>query len=187
MEHTTIFLDVETTGIGSFRPPKQRIMQLSWIYNDNEFNFFIDDVTKVSPSVPHDITIEYCHKHGVSFSHAFSILLRHLQDCDKLVCHNVDFDISSIAFELKIRKHKEYSTYKRIIKDLISSNDLICTMKSTVDLCKLPLSKNAFKFPKLSELYFHLFGKQPHLELHDSLNDCILLRQCYSKLYVYAS
>lgn len=190
MEEMTIFLDVETTGIGSFRPPTQRIMQLSWIYKQNEFNFFIDDVKEVSPSVPHDITVEYCQKHGVSWNHVFSILLSHLQDCDKLVCHNVDFDISSIAFELKTRKHKEYSTYKRIIKDLHCSKDLICTMRSTIDVCKLPLSKTAFKFPKLSELYFHLFGEEPDLKLHDSLNDCKLLKQCYDSLYdskLYAS
>ena len=177
-----LFLDVETNGIGSFRPPTQRIMQISWIYNDCDYDFFINDVNDVSPNVPHDITVEHCHKHGVTWDHAFSLLLQHLQDCDKVICHNADFDISSIAFELKTRKHRSYSKYKRIVKDFCNSGDLVCTMKSTVDLCKLPLSKTSFKFPKLSELHFHLFGNEPDLTLHDSLHDCKVLQKCFAEL-----
>ena len=55
----SLILDTETNGIGTFRPARQRIVQWSWITADGEErDYFIKGADEISPTVPHDITIE---------------------------------------------------------------------------------------------------------------------------------
>lgn len=181
MEPKVLYLDVETNGIGSFRPPKQRIMQVSWLFNDNEYNYFVKDVKSVNEEVPHNITIDYCQKHGISWKAIYNELEKCLEDADHIVAHNADFDIYCIANELKVRKSKSYSKYKQIIVDFLNSNSVTCTMKGTKDLCKIKFDNGSdgYKYPKLEELYKFFFGELPEQELHDSLEDCKVLKECY--------
>ena len=58
-----------------------------------------------------------------------------------------------------------------------------CSMKNTVNICKLP-NKNypdKFKYPKLSELYNYIFAKEPS-DLHNSMNDAIYTLECVIEL-----
>ena len=184
MEHIVLYLDVETNGIGTFRPATQRIMQISWIYNENEYDYYVNDVEEISDKLPHDLTPEYCKTNGVDFDTPIDLLYRHLQHCDKIVGHNVLFDIGCILHELKIRKHRLYRAIKRLFIDFSDSNDIFCTMENTVDVCKIPLSATKYKFPKLGELYHHMFMTSPESlgTLHDSITDCRVTKACYEKL-----
>jgi DNA polymerase III epsilon subunit-like protein len=63
-----------------------------------------------------------------------------------------------------------------------------CTMKNTVDICKLENpnpspnnKKKGYKYPKLSELHKHLFSYEPK-NLHNSLFDVIITLRCFYKL-----
>lgn len=181
MENKVLYLDVETNGIGGFNPPKQRIMQISWIYNDDEYNYFVKDVKQVNSDVPHNITVQYCQENGTSWKKIYKELERCLEDTDVLVAHNANFDISCVANELKVRKSSSYSKYKTIIADFLSTNTIICTMKDTKDLCKLKFENGSdgYKYPKLEELYKYFFGELPQNTLHDSLEDCKVLKECY--------
>ena len=185
MNKNILCLDVETNGYGGFRPPQQRVMQISWIFKDNEYNYFINDVEAVSPEVPHDLSISFCKESGVSWDYVYNIFHNHLEDSDIVVCHNTAFDLGSVAYELKIRKHKKYKAYKAILKDLLKSDDIFCTMLNSIDICKIKFpDNNGYKYPKLEELYKHLFNKTPDEfgDLHDALVDCKVLKLCYDEI-----
>ena len=187
MEPKLLYIDVETNGIGKFRPATQRMMQISWIFEENEYNYFVNDVESVSPDVPHDISTSFCKEQGLDFDIIYDILHGHLENCDKIIAHNAEFDLGIIGNELKIRKHKKIKGYKKILKDLLESDDVICTMKSTTELCKIKFNNNSkgYKYPKLDELYIFLTGEscEEFGTLHDSLVDCKLLKACY-EIYV---
>lgn len=179
-----IFLDVETNGIGTFRPPTQKIIQLSWIVQHKEYDYYINDIDEISPQVPHKITTEYCQEKGVSWEHAYSRFHHCLKFCEGIVCHNADFDVSSIAFELKRRKSMFYPEFKKIVSKLVEQKKLICTMQLGKDICRIPFQNNVnnFKFPKLEELYEHFYNKKPTGVLHNSIVDCRVLMECFKKM-----
>ena len=183
MEPKLLYLDVETNGIGKFRPATQRMMQISWIYENNEYNYFINDVESVSPDVPHDISTSFCKERGEDFDNVYNIFHGHLENCDKVIAHNAEFDLGIISHELKVRKHDKYKKYNKILKDLLESDDVICTMKNTTELCKIKFNNGSkgYKYPKLDELYNFLTGEncEEFGQLHDSLVDCKLLKACY--------
>jgi DNA polymerase III epsilon subunit-like protein len=182
MESKVLYIDVETNGIGTFRPPTQRVMQISWIHSGNEYNYYVKDIKKVSPSVPHSISIQHCKEHGNSWDYIYDELEKCMEDTDKIVCHNSEFDISTIAHELKTRKSKSYKKFKILMKDFVESESIICTMKMSIDICKIPFSNgSSYKYPKLEELYKHLFDSIP-TGLHDSLEDCKVTKECYEVL-----
>ena len=58
----------------------------------------------------------------------------------------------------------------------------ICTMKSSIDLCKLPpVRYGSFKFPKLEELHHHLFGCSFD-GAHDALEDVRATARCFFEM-----
>ena len=62
-----------------------------------------------------------------------------------------------------------------------------CTMKNGKDVCKIEYTfsngTKGFKFPKLMELYEHLFPGVPAPQnLHNSLADTVVTLKCYCKL-----
>jgi hypothetical protein len=54
-------------------------------------------------------------------------------------------------------------------------------MKTTTDMCQLP-GKYGYKYPKLGELYYHLFRKKPSEKLHNALEDVKVTKKCFEKL-----
>jgi len=76
-------------------------------------------------------------------------ILRYLNTTDIVVGHNIEYDEEVIRSELKrLGRDGDYQPIKRI-----------CTMRGSTDYCKLQGRGFAFKPPKLSELYKHLFGE----------------------------
>ena len=177
-----IILDTETNGIGSFRPARQRIVQWSWITsNGKERNYFIKGAKEISPHVPHDITVEYLDKQGTEFDVVFKQFVEDLSKCDRIVAHNVKFDVGCIRNELKLRGYSEN------IRDYIFHFPLYCTMQHSTRFCNLTFNKKngaeakSLKWPRLEELYFKLFQTKPTGTLHDSLWDCRILAKCFQK------
>ena len=178
----SLILDTETNGIGSFRPARQRIVQWSWITPDNvERNYFIKGATEISPHVPHDITVDFLNAKGTEFDTVFKQFMDDLSTTDKIVAHNVKFDVGCIRNELKLRGYPE------VIRDKLFHFPLYCTMQHSTKYCNIRLYNKdgtvskTYKWPKLEELHLKLFQTEPTGVLHDSLWDCRILQKCFQK------
>ena len=177
---SVLYLDTETNGFGSFRPPSQRLVQLAWIFNKIPKTYFINDVATINSEVPHSITVVQCENEGVTFNTAFNDFYNDFVKSSLVVAHNLDFDIGILKHELKTRQHKMYNDFKKHLK----IKKFQCTMKDSVEICKLKKNENSisYKFPKLEELYYHYYKSVPELVPHDALNDCYILKMCHEKL-----
>ena len=180
-----LFFDTETNGYGGFRPPTQRLVQLAWSIEDESQDHLVDDVERVNPEVPHDHTPERCKRDGIPFSQLFDSFMVDLRRCTKIVAHNLAFDWGVIEHELRVRgMHGPIAEFNELMK-----SKSFCTMKTTTDMCRLPSKSvyfKGFKYPKLSELYAHLFGAPPDEEqlgkLHDAMVDVRVLQLSYQEL-----
>ena len=96
---------------------------------------------------------------------------------DFIVCHNYSFDKNIMVSEL-LRLGIE-PKYKRGAK-------VFCTMKFSTNLLQLPNPKypGQFKFPRLEELYRHLFNDSlhNHHQAHDAYGDVEATRDCLIEL-----
>ena len=127
--------------------------------------------------------------------------------CDWIVAHNIDFDSRMVIVEYmrnweSIRKSCP-NGLKLFREDYVYSvqKRLYCRMKSSIQLCKLSHVNSAkskfyeqknegkeatepsYKYPKLIELYQHLFGKEKEIEgLHNSMVDVQVCLQCFLRL-----
>jgi hypothetical protein len=90
---------------------------------------------------------------------------------DCLVAHNLYFDENVVINAMKWDMKTLFDGFHK---------QKICTMQTSRLMCKLPTASNkGFKFPKLKELYFHIFGRYPlESSLHSSLFDVLVLTQC---------
>ena len=107
-----------------------------------------------------------------------------------LVGHNISFDTNILRVELLRRiyaKHEHFRKYKHYLLHLATFKNVFCTMKSSVDVCKLPyICKSgkigkAYKNPKLVELHEILFQNTPN-DLHNSMIDVLVTLRCFVKL-----
>ena len=167
-----LYIDVETNGIGDFRPPTQRVVQLAYILGDIHQSEFIHNV-------------EYLKKNGKDFDGMIGDFYTVLKESTHIVAHNIDFDLGCLVNELKKRttykKLKDDPKYYPIVEE-ICKKPLIDTMKETVKICKLEGKYKSYKWPKLEELYEFCFEEKPDIILHDALNDCIITRKCLNML-----
>lgn len=178
----TIVFDTETTGLPKFsRTPAKfmrdnwpHIVSLSWMVLENDtvvetHSYIVKPKNWVIPDESiaiHGITNEIANKEGVELEHAIDNFM--YQHYDLMLAHNLDFDenviVNAIFWDLNRKNFLEFPNPKR------------CSMKLSRDICKIPTLYNAYKSPKLSELYRFVFGKNPEMDkLHGSLYDVEIL------------
>ena len=187
-----LVFDTETTGL----IPKgialtnvisqPYIVQLSYILFDTDENKVLVDqnviislpknirVSKESTKI-HGITQRTIQQQGISILPVLQHFHSVCQECDLLVAHNIEFDKKMIIIEgLRNDWHVAIPTA------------IFCTMKNTIDLCKI-IRKNYkgepyYKYPRLCELHQFLFGKLP-TNLHNAYIDILICLRCFYKLY----
>lgn len=181
-----IVFDTETNGLPKrYNVPSTdvdnwpRMTQLGFCVYENEQivfeyqNHIIPDgwtVPKEAFWLDRGITTEFLQEHGIPVSEALPVLISEINACDLMVAHNVDFDYNIIGAEMirsGLRADKKPAKF--------------CTMKSSTDICKIP-GQYGFKFPKLIELHFFLFGEN-FTDAHDALGDVKATGRCYFELY----
>lgn len=187
--------DTETTGL-----PKKGanmmddlegwpyIVQLSFMIYDTDENkllYVYDRIIKIPVNVIiskeseniHHINREMCDEEGVDIREVLEHFYIKLSECDMKVGHNISFDEIIIAVA-KLRLNREFGMLSPPVEDKPS----FCTMKKSKDMCgltrKFSNGKVYTKYPKLSELYFKLFGELP-LNCHNSLYDINITLRCY--------
>ena len=175
------------------------IIQLSYILYDMSNNntliknnyIKIDNDVIITPESfnIHHISREILNSQGINIVPALKEFNECLKRCDIVVGHNISFDKRLIFVECLRHNVKQYFT--QFINNQKIHKPEFCTMKNTIDFCKLErLSKTNQvynKMPKLSELYVLLFPNEPlPINLHNSLVDVAMTLRCYVK-YVYNS
>ena len=192
-----LVFDTETTGLPTERNPSimepnkwPYVIQLSYILYDTELKMMLekkDDLIKIPLGVVitpgseaiHHITHSMCEANGIPMLDALNMFNKTLDKADVVVGHNLSFDKRMLMVE-SIRLNK----YQRFTVKGVSKPEY-CTMKKTVDFCKIevtnPSGEPYYKFPTLSELHHKLFATLPN-GTHNAIADVLICLRCYAKL-----
>jgi DNA polymerase III epsilon subunit-like protein len=176
-----LIVDIETSGLpqktanGTNYP---EIIQIAWVVTNkkglvlkkNSIIIETDFIKENNFSSIVNIDFEVARKVMFPLQHALKKLTEDIKICDYVVSHNTDFDLSILG---------HYYTKLYGINPL-SRKATICTMKSTVNYCKIP-NKFGYKFPKLSELYNKLFDYEVK-NSHNAEIDVLHTLKCFKKL-----
>ncbi len=205
--------DTETTGLPKSKIMNQdtlhhwpHIVQLSYLIYDisnNQINKTSDHIIKLLDDIVipdeasniHGITTQMSKEKGILLLDAFHEFFEDLKTVDKLVGHNISFDINMIKIELLrfIHTRDKYNIPKEGLKKhkydlylITNFENVNCTLQETIELCNI-LALNRFgktyvKYPKLMELHEKLFGSVPN-NLHNSLVDILITLRCFMKVH----
>ena len=186
-----LFIDTETTGLPTnpSAPPTDlqnwdcRLVSLAYsiLPSDDDLLYNGDIIDKgyyiikpdgfIIPSSAakiHRITTDIAIKEGTKIQDVLNHLLSIINEYKPiLVGHNIDFDINVIDSE-----------FFRYLKTCpLNLCRRYCTLKSSVNYCNLPNNK----YPKLSELYYSLFGENFN-DQHNALADVEATYKCFITL-----
>jgi DNA polymerase III epsilon subunit-like protein len=181
-----LFFDTETTGLPkNWKAPVidldnwPRLVQLAYLVYDFDGNLIHSGNEIIKPNgftIPteaskvHGITTDIANQRGSNIAEVFELFSIHLKRAKVVVAHNMAYDEKIIGSEL-IRLGFE---------NTVDSKEKICTMISTVDLCKID-GPYGYKWPKLEELHRFLF-KHDFEGAHDALADIQATAKCFWEL-----
>lgn len=185
-----LILDTETSGLPDWNLfyddiTQPWVVQLVALLGDEaqiyaSLNLVIrSDGREITPEAAliHGYTPGRCDFLGINEWPASQIIAELADRASLVVSHNVDFDRFCIAGMLS--RHYAIEKPERFL-----ARSHFCTMKGSTDLCQLP-GKHGYKWPKLEELYRHLFGEAAPIRagtLHDAYADATAVRRCFYEL-----
>ena len=204
-----LVFDTETTGLPKtkFISPSTLdqwpyIVQFSFIIYDSSLNDIVeskDDIIKLPENVLipeestkiHNITNKLSQKSGLQINKILNVFFDHLRNVDRLVGHNIDFDLNMIKVEISriINENQvtseQLKSYKYNLHFLNNYKNISCTLKDSIKFCNIQVinksGKPYLKYPKLIELHNKLFNETPK-NLHNSFNDILVTLRCFMKL-----
>lgn len=181
-----LFFDTETTGLPrDWKAPASdtgnwpRMIQLAWLLYDYEGNLQRSGNHIIKPEgfvIPqestniHGISTYKAMAEGEDLQSVLTLFANQLAVSHFVVAHNIDFDKKVIGAEF-VRKGRP---------DYFYSKKSICTMESTTNYCAIP-GPYGYKWPKLSELHFKLFGNH-FMESHNAAVDINATAKCFWEL-----
>jgi DNA polymerase-3 subunit epsilon len=181
-----LFFDTETTGLPkNWKAPVTdldnwpRLVQLAYLVYDFDGNLIHSCNEIIKPSgftIPidaskvHGITTDIANQRGSKIEEVFELFSIHLRRAKVIVAHNMAYDEKIIGSEL----------IRLGLDNILDSKEKICTMESTVDLCKID-GPYGYKWPKLEELYRYLFNHDFE-GAHDALADIQATAKCFWEL-----
>ncbi len=170
-----IIIDIETDGlIKNKKFPT--ILQIAWVVlNDNsevirKRSFLINHSVNRDKIVYSNLDISLLKTIGKDVVEVLNLFMSDIECCDIIVAHNLDFDLSIIKHHLKINNLRQFP--KKIKQ--------FCTMEKGKNICKLT-NNRGYKYPKLTELYMHLFEFEI-TQLHNAEYDVLIATRCYRKI-----
>jgi len=182
--------DTETTGFINKKEnnldKQPHIIQFAGIFGEIDENWEFKEQKKVdilvNPKIPIPFgSSEIHHIYDIDVKNAPYIedvideFLSYINDADVIIGHNIEYDESMILLELQ----RLNSTFR------YKPKQVICTMKETINFCKLPKkisTSPGYKRPKLWELYKKLFEKY-FIWAHDAMVDVEATLECFIESY----
>lgn len=185
---TVLMVDVETTGlalnseVSCTECPENwpRMVRLSWLVVDGSGTIVHDGDMIVCPRgfiIPeevvdiHGIDTATALREGVELSEALEALAADAKGCVRLVGHNIWFDRNVIGAECR----------RLGLPDMLDDMPMVCTMKMSTAFCAIPHPVYVYKWPRLSELYYILFGHELE-NAHNGAADVRAVHDCYVQL-----
>jgi DNA polymerase III subunit epsilon len=183
-----IFFDTETTGLCNNKlpasdPGQPHICQLGAILTDQngrvkaEVNLLVRPEGWVIPQAAsdiHGITQYDADAYGLSIKGILTIFNRLLIKAEKLIAHNIRFDLFMLEIECA-----------RTGISLELPHQYACTMEDSRDILKIPPTQKMaacgmteFKKPNLQEAYRHFFGREFE-GAHDAMADVRACRDVF--------
>ena len=104
-------------------------------------------------------------------SEALEALAADAKGCVRLVGHNIWFDRNVIGAECR----------RLGLSDMLDGMPMVCTMKLSTAFCAIPHPVYVYKWPRLSELYYILFGHELE-NAHNGAADVRAVHDCYVQL-----
>ena len=181
------------------------ILQLSFvIYDLNESKITksydayinIDENVAISDKITEltGITKDICKKKGVHITTIIKEFYDAYMNCDVLVGHNMDFDVEMIKIEIERNRAQILSAFPCVLTtfnetyEKIHNIERYCTMRKGIPICnilvesKIPGKPPTKKYPRLLELFQHLFVGETATGLHNSMMDVLVCLRCYLKM-----
>lgn len=183
-----LFFDCETSGLpldykASYTEVNNwpRVISLAWcladldgVIHDQQHHLIKPDGWKVPTEkfwIENGYSQEESMANGVPIAGVMEAFMAAKMQADVLVAHNLNFDHRIVWAEF-IRNGMQPRS--GIMK--------ICTMMSTTKFCAIPqVGRGGFKWPKLEELHFKVFGKSFE-GAHDALADVLAMKACFYEL-----
>jgi len=179
-----LFFDTETTGLPLDYNASSadvnnwpRLVQLSWILMSDKEDVISKESFIIKPNrfvIPteasniHHITNEIAIEQGEDLKFVLEKFLADFKQAKYVVGHNVDFDKKIVGAEL----------IRTSLHDTMGTKPSYCTMKNTIHYCKIPYKAGQYKYPKLQELFFKLFGNHFENE-HNAASDVEATQKCF--------
>lgn len=176
-----LVLDTETTGLPASRIPADKfpnnwphIVSFAWVIIENNLivkqrNYLIKPIgweIPASATKIHGITTGMAET-GVDLDFVMTEFME--QQCDKMVAHNMYFDYNVLVNAIMWDLHRPFTGFNR---------EILCSMTLSKVKCNIK-GRFGLKPPKLSELYFAVFGRYPNeAKLHGALYDTLVLTEC---------
>lgn len=178
--------DTETTGIYDFRAHANSehqpdVVQLCAMLCDEDrvysaVNLFVHTETDIPDAAfqVHRIDRALTEKVGVSRETACRMLYSYALKADVLVGHNIDFDCNIMRTAI-LREGGQGGFLNK---------PRFCTMKESVEHCKLPNPKRpgSYKWPSLIEAYQILVDSKGFTGAHDAMADARATYEVYRVL-----
>ena len=180
-----LVFDTETTGFInkkeldlSKQPYIIQFAGILWELTDWKYSELERKNIFINPGIPIPYGASQVHhiydidvKDAPSMDTQIDEIMWFISEADAIIGHNIEYDEDMIKLELQ-RHEKSY---------LYSPDQVLCTMKTTVDFCALQWKWERFKYPKLWELYKKLFGEY-FIGAHDAMTDVEATQRCFLEL-----
>jgi DNA polymerase III epsilon subunit-like protein len=186
--------DLETTGFIESNP---HIVSIAFnLYHDDTFELIEEHYSVVKPPtedyvIPqesvnvHGITTEYARENGVCIKEVLKKLhsIFDTYTITKIVAHNIKFDIGVLS--LQMNRYDEPDSSGKKLKEKLFHIEGYCTMINSIEMLSLyrttKTGRKYKKYPKLIELYQHLF-KGEDFNAHNALDDVRACFRCYKEM-----
>ncbi|MHB1863766.1 MAG: 3'-5' exonuclease [Gemmatimonadaceae bacterium] len=156
-----------------------RVVQVAWLEFDVTGTETARSVHLICPDgfaisegarAVHGITTARAKRDGVPLAGVLDALLQAITRARVVIAHNIQFDATILSAEyLRAGQRDPLLTVARR-----------CTMKESADYCNIP-GQYGPKWPKLEELYHHLFNERSR-GAHDALADAESCARCFFEL-----
>lgn len=181
-----LFFDTESTGLPkNYKAPVTdlqnwpRLVQIGWVCYLNNGTLLEQQEHIIKPvkfkipaeaSAIHGVTQAVAMKEGEDLKKVITAFAWRVYFADTLVGHNIDFDDHILGAEFLRTK----------VSHAMDRRPKVCTMKASTLYCNIPGNYGP-KWPKLTELYSKLFGKEL-AQTHTALDDIEATAACYFEL-----